>query len=38
MTVPTVGAGYMVAGDRNDIFSSAVAEFLIKHVRQAVQE
>jgi pimeloyl-ACP methyl ester carboxylesterase len=26
------GAGHMVAGDRNDIFSSAVAEFLIKNV------
>jgi peroxiredoxin len=27
------GAGHMVAGDRNDVFSSAVADFLIKNVR-----
>ena len=26
------GAGHMVAGDRNDIFSGAVAEFLVKKV------
>lgn len=26
-------AGHMVAGDRNDVFSSAVVEFLIKNVR-----
>ena len=30
--VDVAGAGHMVAGDRNDVFSSAVAEFLIKNV------
>jgi pimeloyl-ACP methyl ester carboxylesterase len=29
------GAGHMVAGDRNDTFSAAVVEFLIKKVGQA---
>jgi non-heme chloroperoxidase len=32
------GAGHMVAGDRNDIFSSAVAEFLIKNVRSGAAQ
>ncbi len=32
------GAGHMVAGDRNDIFASAVAEFLIKNVRSGAAQ
>lgn len=28
--IDVAGAGHMVAGDRNDVFSSAVADFLIK--------
>jgi non-heme chloroperoxidase len=32
------GAGHMVAGDRNDIFSSAVVEFLIKNVRAHAED
>lgn len=32
------GAGHMVAGDRNDIFSSAVVEFLIKNVRPQAED
>ena len=31
--IDVAGAGHMVAGDRNDVFSSAVADFLIKNVR-----
>ena len=30
--IDVAGAGHMVAGDRNDVFSSAVADFLIKNV------
>ena len=30
--VDVAGAGHMVAGDRNDVFSSAVVEFLVKNV------
>ena len=31
--IDVTGAGHMVAGDRNDAFSSAVVEFLVKNVR-----
>jgi pimeloyl-ACP methyl ester carboxylesterase len=31
--VDVAGAGHMVAGDRNDIFTAAVVEFLVKNVR-----
>jgi pimeloyl-ACP methyl ester carboxylesterase len=30
--IDVAGAGHMVAGDRNDVFSSAVADLLIKNV------
>jgi pimeloyl-ACP methyl ester carboxylesterase len=32
-SLDVAGAGHMVAGDRNDMFSAAVVEFLIKNVR-----
>jgi pimeloyl-ACP methyl ester carboxylesterase len=31
-SIDVAGAGHMVAGDRNDVFSSAVVDFLIKNV------
>ena len=30
--VDVAGAGHMVAGDRNDIFNQAIADFLERHV------
>jgi fermentation-respiration switch protein FrsA (DUF1100 family) len=37
-SLDVAGAGHMVAGDRNDMFSSAAVEFLIKNVRVPAAE